>query len=350
MTTPFSEQEGFLCLDQIPTGIVTSVVGRVVRRSDGSIVLQDYSSQLPLTDVPDDNGASSNVLVRAKVIAEQRLDGKVLHLVSWTTVARALYPWDHFRLEDVPSHLTSVRASQEAIVRERLRLRSEVSRLARGYFHSNGFVEVETPILRMKEDPTDNPLFLTDCSSLHLRLNLRTSPEEMLRRTVLVHPRVFELGRSFRNESLIDSLHTIEFTQIEFYEAFASYAEAMDRVEDMVSFVVQSLFDTTSLTRRSGTIDFARPWRRLTAREAFDLYGDIPLDKWITDHLGLEKALRAQSFSQYVDERIKPRIEQPTFLSNAPTDVDEHPDVVDPETQTVMSAQLVCAYPLNNSG
>ncbi len=81
------------------------------------------------------------------------------------------------------------------------------------------------------------------------------------------YDRVYEIGRDFRNEG-VSFKHNPEFTQLEFYEAYADYQDVMRRTEAMVAYVAQQVTGGLTLTWQGHTIDLTPPWRRIPLRQA----------------------------------------------------------------------------------
>ena len=98
---------------------------------------------------------------------------------------------------------------------------------------SEGFVEVETPILQPKPGGAIAKPFTTHHNALGLDMYLRIAPELYLKRLIVGgFEKVFELGKVFRNEG-IDQTHSPEFTMMESYEAYVDVNTVMDMVENM---------------------------------------------------------------------------------------------------------------------
>jgi lysyl-tRNA synthetase class 2 len=111
------------------------------------------------------------------------------------------------------------------------RARSHVVRAARKILDQAGFLEVETPTMHTLIGGAAARPFLTHHNALDLELYLRIAPELFLKRLVVGGlERVYEIGRCYRNEG-ISTRHNPEFTMLEFYQAYATYAELMDFTE-----------------------------------------------------------------------------------------------------------------------
>lgn len=112
----------------------------------------------------------------------------------------------------------------------RSRLTSEIRR----YMESQGFMEVETPMMHTIPGGANARPFITHHNALDIDMYMRIAPELYLKRLVVGgFERVFELNRNFRNEG-IDVRHNPEFTMMEFYMAYADYHDLIDFTENML--------------------------------------------------------------------------------------------------------------------
>ena len=119
--------------------------------------------------------------------------------------------------------------------------------------------------------------FTTHHNALDRDLYLRIATELYLKRCIVGGiERVYELGKDFRNEG-ISPKHNPEFTMLEWYEAYADYTDAAERLEHLVAHVAERVLGTTRLDREGVEIDLAPPWRRVTLREAIEDRAGIDL-------------------------------------------------------------------------
>ena len=218
-------------------------------------------------------------------------------------------------------------------VREIFRTRSRIIQYFRAYFSSQGFLEVETPMMQVIPGGATARPFKTYHHALERELYLRIAPELYLKRLLVGgFERVFELNRNFRNEG-ISVQHNPEFTMLEFYEAYATYEDLILRTEELFAGLCRELTGTTKIVYQGQEIDFTPPWRRIGFKEALLEIGEIPAE--ILD--SREKILAfAKEKNVKIDERetvlgklwaklfdvfVEPRLIQPTFVVAFPIDI-----------------------------
>ena len=217
-------------------------------------------------------------------------------------------------------------------VRDLFRTRAAIVRALREYLDGEDFLEVETPILQPIYGGAAARPFVTHHNQLHQDLYLRISFELYLKRLIVGgYDRVYEIGRDFRNEG-VSFKHNPEFTQLEFYEAYADYDDVMRRTENMVAHVAERVSGGTVVTWGDHTIDLTPPWTRISLREAILNESDIDYDAF-PDAESLATEMRrqgidaksGQTWGKLVDallsKFVEPHLIQPTFLVDYPRDV-----------------------------
>ncbi len=217
-------------------------------------------------------------------------------------------------------------------VREIFRVRSSVVRALQRFMDSHGFIEVETPILQPIYGGAAAQPFTTHHNQLHQDLYLRISFELYLKRLLVGGlDRVYEIGRDFRNEG-VSFKHNPEFTQLEFYWAYADYLKVMELTEQMVSTVAREVLNTQKVQFKGQEIDLTPPWKRVELRQGIlDACGiDISqhkeaqslfqamADKGMTPN---PNATRGKLVDALIGDLLEPNFIQPTFLYDYPRDI-----------------------------
>ena len=132
-------------------------------------------------------------------------------------------------------------------VRETFRKRSQILSTFRRFMESDGYMEVETPILQTIQGGATAKPFITHFNALDQECYLRIATELHLKRLIVGGlERVYEIGRIFRNEGM-DTRHNPEFTTIELYQAYTDYQGMMDITEDMVIHVCEKVLGSTKV-------------------------------------------------------------------------------------------------------
>ncbi len=217
-------------------------------------------------------------------------------------------------------------------VRKIFIIRANINRAIREFMDGNGFLEVETPILQPIYGGAAARPFVTHHNQLKQDLYLRISFELYLKRLMVGgFERVYEIGRDFRNEG-VDRTHNPEFTQLEFYMAYADYNQVMDFTEKMLAFTAEKVLGTTTVTYQGKEFDFGKPWHRIELKEGIIELAGINIDDY-PDAESLGKAMkekglkfdpkspRGKLIDDLIGEFLEPTFIEPTFLYNYPRDI-----------------------------
>jgi len=219
-------------------------------------------------------------------------------------------------------------------VREIFRKRAKLVKALRTFLDDHGFLEVETPILQPLYGGAAAQPFTTYHNELEQDMYLRISFELYLKRLLVGNlEKVYEIGRDFRNEG-VSYKHNPEFTQLEFYWAYADYLQVMELTEQMVSYAAKEVTGSYKVTYQGQELDFTPPWRRLEMRQGILDTSGIDIAKY-PDAESLFKAIvakykdktpdpeatRGKLIDFLVSEYLEPALIQPTFLYNYPRDI-----------------------------
>ncbi|HEX2698414.1 MAG TPA: amino acid--tRNA ligase-related protein, partial [Anaerolineales bacterium] len=145
--------------------------------------------------------------------------------------------------------------------------------------------------------------------------------------------KVYEIGRDFRNEG-VSFKHNPEFTQLEFYWAYADYLKVMELTEQMVSYAAQKVNDSTKVKYGEHEIEFKPPWRRLEMRQGILDTSGLDIAEYKTADALFKaiakkhpnktpdpKSTRGKLIDFLLSEFLEPTLIQPTFLYDYPRDI-----------------------------
>lgn len=231
-------------------------------------------------------------------------------------------------------------------VRQIFRMRTAAVRALRKFLDDRDFLEVETPILQPIYGGAAARPFITHHNQLKQDLYLRISFELYLKRLLVGgFERVYEIGRDFRNEG-VSYKHNPEFTQLEYYQAYADYIKIMDQTEQMVAYTAQTVLGTTRVKFNEHEIEMAPPWKRIELRQGIleavgvDIYEHKDTDslKKAMQTKGLKfnpNATRGKLIDGMIGDFLEPTFIQPTFLYNYPRDISPLAKSMPGDPQTV---------------
>ena len=215
--------------------------------------------------------------------------------------------------------------------------RSKIISAIRRYLDTQGFIEVETPMLVSNAGGAAARPFETHFNALDEDFKLRISLELYLKRLIVGGlERVYEIGRVFRNEGL-DTRHNPEFTLMELYQAYTDYHGMMDLTENMYRYVAQEVLGTTTIVYNGVEMDLGKPFERITMRDAVKKYSGVDFDEIKT--LEEARAVAKQHHVEYEERHAKGDILNlffETFVEEhlvQPTFVMDHPVEISPLTK-----------------
>lgn len=209
--------------------------------------------------------------------------------------------------------------------------RSRIISAIRRFLDSQGFMEVETPMLVSNAGGAAARPFETHFNALDEDLKLRISLELYLKRLIVGGlERVYEIGRVFRNEGL-DTRHNPEFTLMELYQAYTDYHGMMDLTEKLYRFVAQEVLGTTTITYRGTEMDLGKPFERITMVEAVKKYAGVDFEeihtleeaRAIAKEKGVayeERHQKGDILNLFFEEFVEEHLIQPTFLMDHPVE------------------------------
>ncbi len=199
----------------------------------------------------------------------------------------------------------------------------------RSYLLERGFIEVETPVLETKTGGAEARPFITHHNALDIDVYLRISAGELWQKKLLVAglPKVFEIGRIFRNEGMSRE-HLQDYTQLEFYIAYMDYIVGMEMVKDLYQTIAQQTFGTTNFTVGTTKIDLAGEWQTYNFTDlmkehykfdALDTYIDEVKNVLTTAHIKYEEStLNIERGIDLLWKKIRGSLSGPGFLIGVP--------------------------------
>src|SRR5205085_330766 len=214
--------------------------------------------------------------------------------------------------------LVNEEARRDAVVRTRM------IGAIRAYLDGEGFLEVETPILQPRYGGAFAEPFVTHSNYLDSDVYLRIADELYLKRLIVGGlEKVYELSKDFRNESY-SYKHSPEFSQVEWYEAYADYKDTAARLKELVRRAAEATNGGTQTTFRGHEVDLSQ-WQEVHFVEALEAHG-----VWTRDEAELRAKLTEagvdvssdRSWSQLADHAyshfVEPELTQPTIVYDWP--------------------------------
>jgi lysyl-tRNA synthetase, class II len=336
------------------------LAGRVLARRDlGKLMfldLVDRSGRIQLLVHPDELGGVDldlgDIIGVTGVAAKSRRGEPSLAVRELELLAKIRVP-----LPDTFHGITDVeqryrRRYLDLLMNEDSRrdaiLRARMVTEIREYLDGEGFVEVETPILQPRYGGAFAEPFVTHSNLLGQDLYLRIADELYLKRLIVGGlEKVYELAKDFRNESY-SYKHSPEFTQLEWYEAYADYRDTMQRIETLVERVARATIGDTKVRFRGHDLDLAPPWRRVRFPDAL---GDAGV--WTRDPDALRARLQQQgvdvshdlTWAQLLDHAysvfVEPNLIQPTIVYDWPIEMSPFARTTDDDESLVERFETV---------
>ena len=217
-------------------------------------------------------------------------------------------------------------------VRDTFVKRSQIISALRAFLESRGFMDVETPVLHTQAGGAAARPFVTHHNTLDIDMYLRIALELHLKRLIVGgFPRVYEIGRVFRNEGM-DTKHNPEFTMLELYQAYTDFHGMMDITEDMFRYVARAVNGTAIVQYGDVTIDLEKPFARMSMVEAVKQYSGVDFDqihtleeaRAVADERKIHYEKRHQKgdiLNLFFDEYVEEHLIQPTFIYGHPVEI-----------------------------
>src|SRR4051812_1309595 len=331
------------------TGETVSVAGRIVlKRDSGKLcfaTLRDGTSELQVMLPVDRLGEASleswkrdidlgdHVSVTGEVISSRRGELSV-RADSWLLASKALRPLPKWHGLDAEAKVRQRYAELAVNPEARALVRAKATVLAslRETLARREFVEAETGVLQFTNGGAAARPFTTHLNAFDTETYLRIALELPLKRLVVGGiERVYEIGRTFRNEG-IDTTHNPEFTMLEAYEAYGDYDTMAELTRDLVVSAAHAMGSTVVPDGHGGEIDLAKPWRSVTVHEAVseavgrDIDPATPADELqaIADErdVALQPGWSAgEIVLELFEKLVEHTLLEPTFVRDYPVEV-----------------------------
>ncbi len=320
--------------------------------------LAEYKLYTDNLDMGDFIEAKGTLFLTHK--GEKTLDAKSIRLLSKSLLPM---PEKWHGLSD-----TEIRYRQRYLdlianpeVRNTFRVRSMIVKSIRDFLNKKGFLEVETPILQPLAGGATAKPFVTHHNALDTDLFLRVAPELYLKRLLVGgFEKVYEVARCFRNEG-IDFSHNPEFTQVEFYWAYAEYKALMKLTEKFLEYIGSKINPSLEFEYEGKKFSLKAPYKRVTYRDIvlektgidINIMRDrAELGKYATD-MGID-ITPADSYARILDEIFKKKVRtviiDPVFVTDYPLELSplakkkaSPPAVRSPKGEETERFQLVVA-------
>jgi lysyl-tRNA synthetase class 2 len=208
---------------------------------------------------------------------------QTLQVTAWKMLAKSLRPlpdkWDGLQDEEERLRKRYLDIMFNPEVKDLVEKRSKFWASLRNFLLQKGFMEVETPVLENTTGGAEARPFITHHNALNQEVYLRISPELWLKKLMVAgFPKVFEIGRNFRNEGM-DAEHLQDYSMMECYQAYSDYEQGMKFVEEMYKYIAQETFGTSKFKIKNFEIDLNTKWEIYDYRETILKMTGLDIDK-----------------------------------------------------------------------
>jgi len=231
----------------------------------------------------------------------------------------------------------------------------------REFLASKGFLEVETPVLETTPGGADARPFTTRHNAMDMDLYMRISMGELWQKRLMVagFEKVFEIGRQFRNEGM-DAEHLQDYTQMEFYWAYADYEQGMKFVEEMYKYVIKKTFGTLKFKIKGFDIDLDKKWEKYDYQSTIAKYtgvniaeAGLPEIEKALKKIGIKYDKEGFNITRAIDNLWKycrKNIAGPGFLINVPIIMEPLAKKMEKNPKLVQRFQVILAGSENGKG
>ncbi|MFA6273830.1 MAG: lysine--tRNA ligase [Candidatus Paceibacterota bacterium] len=261
---------------------------------------------------------------------------KTIEAKDWSMLSKSLRPLPEkwHGLQDVEERFRKryLDILMDPEIKELLEKKTIFWNTARNFMKEHGFLEVETPTLETTTGGAEATPFKTFNEDFKLPLYLRISIGELWQKRLMAagFPKTFEIGRAYRNEGT-DANHLQEFSNLEFYWAYANYEDGMKLVEELYKKIALDVFGKTEFETRGHKFDLGKKWEKIDYRETVKKETGIDVLKTNINELKKKLDELKVVYDGHTTERLidslwkhcRKQISGPVFLTG-------HPKIVSP--------------------
>ncbi|MBL8030069.1 MAG: lysine--tRNA ligase [Candidatus Doudnabacteria bacterium] len=283
---------------------------------------------------------------------------KTLQATNFKLLAKSLLPLptEHFGIQDEETRLRKryLDTLLNKDTREIFVKKAKFWNSMREFLHTRGFLHMDMPILEPIPGGAEARPFITHHNALDRDLYLRISLELPLKKMLVGgYEKVFEIGRIFRNEG-IDTEHLQDYTQMEFYWAYASFDDMMKMVREMYQYVIKETFGSLTIENNGVNCDWSGEWEKLSYVGIFKEHTGLDLmtatdtdlqeycDK---NHINYEDFARRGRLIDLIFKKVRAHIpsQKPVFLVDQPVEL-EPLAKRDPKNPKLVQRMQILAY------
>ncbi|MBI5913505.1 lysine--tRNA ligase [Candidatus Azambacteria bacterium] len=258
-------------------------------------------------------------------------------VVSFSVIAKALMPLPEkwHGLADVDERFRKryldILMNEDA--RKIFVKRAVIMKALRDFLDEEGYMEVETPVLQTVAGGAIALPFKTRLNALKMDLFLRVAPELYLKRLLVGgYPKVYEIGRCFRNEGM-DATHNPDFTMMECYAAYQNYKDGMAFTERMIRAIFAAALPEShlQLERDGKMIDLQSPFAVVKFNDLLKKYAGIDYDTTSAVEMAKKAKQLGVAFpkgagkgkiaDELYKELARPHLVHPTFMTHHPLEL-----------------------------
>lgn len=325
------------------SGKPLTIAGRLMAlRGQGGIIFGDVFDGTARAQVVLQKDADADLELFEKVVdtgdfvefsgvAYQTKRGeKSLKVATWKMLAKSLLPIpdEWFGLKDEEKRLRErhIAILLDPALRAMVERRAKFWQAAREFCLARGFLEVETPVLESVPGGADARPFITHHNALDIDVYLRISVGELWQKRLLIagFPKVFEIGRVFRNEGQSRE-HVQDYTQLETYEAYSDVEKGKTFIQELYRYLAKEVYGKYTFEIGEHTVNLADDWADVDFCKAIeDEFGIDPVAASESDLLhaasyaGATEVANKERAVDHLWKKVRKKISGPAFLTGVP--------------------------------